>query len=280
MLRVLVTALTDPNLLRVQARALQAFLPPHRLVVVNDAYETEHFSNAWNRDMPAQIKRVCWEKRLTHYRFPQKYHYQRTRIFNDPQDRPESPNANTRCADAIQYGVNKLLKQSMAPILILDADMVPFKPFDVAARLKEKPLWGVEQDRPNGVRYLWNGLLLIDPKRVNRLDLFNLDCGTVNGEPVDVGGQLHWFLRENEGLLGSFGHFYSAEHWEEMQDSLPPKIVAFMQWSLDNRTKEVSVPETYAGVFAHLRAGGNWEVRAQHEAEERMTRFLEAVSVA
>ncbi len=157
--------------------------------------------------------------------------------------------------------------------------MVPFAPFDVASKLAAKPLWGVEQQRDNDVTYLWNGLLLIDPKRVNRLDLFNLDCGQVNGQPVDVGGQLHWFLRENEGNLGSFGHFYSAEHWAEMQGALPPKLAAFMQWSLDNRSDEWSVPETYAGCFAHLRAGGNWEVRQRDEAEERMERFIEAVSV-
>lgn len=280
MIRVLVTALTDPTLLKVQARALQAFLPPHRLIVVNDAYDDEHFSNVWSRDMPRLLRRACDENGITHLRFPQKYHYARTRIFADPQDRPESPNANTRCADAIQYGVNKLLKQSLAPILVIDADMVPYKPFDVVGRLKEKPLWGVEQHRPGDVRYLWNGLLLIDPKRVNRLDLFNLDCGTVNGEPVDVGGQLHWFLQHNRDHLGSFGHFYSAEHWAEMQDGLPPKLAAFMQWSLDNRTKDCSVPETYADCLAHLRAGGNWEVRPQDQASERMERFLEAVSVA
>jgi hypothetical protein len=278
-LRVLVTALTDPNLLRVQARALQEFLPPHRLIVVNDAYEEEHFSNVWTPGMPDRIKKAARDSWAVHYRLPQQYHYQRTKIFADPQDRPESPNANTRCADAIQYGVNKLLKQSLAPILILDADMVPYKPFDVAERLREKPLWGVEQCRDHSVSYLWNGLLLIDPKRVNRLDLFNLDCGTVNGEPVDVGGQLHWFLLHNRENLGSFGHFYSAEHWAEMQDGLPPKLAAFMQWSLDNRSKEWSVPETYCETFAHLRAGGNWEVRHEHEASERMERFLEAVSV-
>lgn len=279
MLRVLVTALTDPNLLRVQARALQEFLPPHRLVVVNDAYEAEHFSNHWDSRIAVEIRIAAIDVGATYLRFPQRHHFNRSRVFPGAEFY-DNPNANTRCADAIQYGVNKLLKQSLAPILILDADMVPYKPFDVAARLKEKPLWGVEQDRPNDVRYLWNGLLLIDPKRVNRLDLFNLDCGTVNGEPVDVGGQLHWFLRENEGKLGSFGHFYSAEHWAEMQDDLPPKLAAFMQWSLDNRTKEVSVPETYAGCLAHLRAGGNWEVRQVDEASERMERFLEAVSVA
>ena len=191
MLRVLVTALTDPDLLRVQARALDTFLPPHKLHVVNDAYEDEHFSNVWTRGMPEKIELHCWAMGARHYRFPQRLHYQRTKIFKNPQDRPESPNANTRCADAIQYGVNKLLRQSLQPILILDADMVPYKFFNVAERLAEKPLWGVEQWREGNVRYLWNGLLLIDPKRVNRLDLFNLDCGTVNEQPVDVGGQLH-----------------------------------------------------------------------------------------
>ena len=64
-----------------------------------------------------------------------------------------------------------------------------------------------------------------------------------------------------------------------MQNDLPPRLVEFMQWSLDNRDKEKSVPETYAGTFAHLRAGGNWEVRFHDEASERMKRFLEAVSV-
>ena len=33
-----------------------------------------------------------------------------------------------------------------------------------------------------------------------------------------------------------------------------------------------------SGTFAHLRAGGNWEVRARDEAEERMERFIEAVT--
>lgn len=283
MLRVLTTALTSPELLRVQADALHEYLPPHRLYVVNDAYEAQHFSNHWTHDMPDAIQNACQEVGAVHWRFPDRWHFCRWMVFpgteySPPAEFQENPNANTRCADATQYGIDRLLKLSSDPILLLDADMIPYRPFDVEALLAEHPIWRVSQSRPNQVEYAWNGLFMVDPRRVNRLDLLNFDCGTVNGERVDVGGQLHWWLLENQGLVGDFGHFHSADHWAEMQDGLPRPLYEFMMWSLDHRINELSVPETYADSFAHLRAGGNWEVRDAGVAQERLDRFIAAVT--
>ena len=38
------------------------------------------------------------------------------------------------------------------------------------------------------------------------------------------------------------------------------------------------ISETYAGMFAHLGGGGNWEIRPADLAQERLRRFVEAVS--
>ena len=279
MIRALVTALTSPELLEAQAAALHRHMADEfELIVVNDACEQEHFSNVWQEGMPERIEWMCQDVGARHIRFPQELHRERERIFPDePQQWRSFENANTRCADAIQYGANLLLAESDEPLLILDADMVPYHRVAPEALLALYPIWGVPQQRSN-VRYLWNGILLIDPRHAAAMDEFNLDCGHPGGIPVDVGGMLFRFVIANEGRIGTFD-ICSAQAWlnRGVGIDLPAPLAEFFRWDCETQTT-YRISETYGGMFAHLGGGGNWEVRPAEQAQERVRRFVEAIT--
>jgi hypothetical protein len=280
MIRVLVTACTSGDLLVAQGKALVRHMAhhPYELHVVNDAQEDEHFSNNWRRGTVAEITAACLPIGAQEHRFPQEWHTDRRQVFpNEPEEFANVENANTRCADAVQFGVNLLLGESDEPILILDADMVPYSPVEPKNLLAIKPIWGVPQTR-DGIIYLWNGLLLVDPRRAAGMGLFNLDCAHINDTPCDVGGMLYLFLKANQGGFGSFGICSARAHTFSANGALPDRLQDFFRWDSNTQHDHYRASETYGGIFVHLGGGGNWEVRDKDEADERLRRFIEAVS--
>jgi hypothetical protein len=226
---------------------LQRWVDDYEVLVINDTRVIPHFSNMWRRGVTGEIRVAARAAGVRHRRFPQYLHTRRELIFpEEPKAFRELEDANSRCADAIQYGVNLLLSESDQPILILDADMIPVAPFYWKNWLKRYPIWGVPENKGPGIDYLWNGIILVDPAQVNAMDRFNIDCGQLDGVPVDVGGMLHEFLRANEGRVGTISRLYD---W----------IDGF---------------ELCGDIFAHLRGGGNWQVFDQDEAQERVNRFI------
>jgi len=236
--------------------------------------EEPHFSNLWQSGVPGEVEAFCVETGVTHLRFPQELHQVRERIFPRVQNEfRTTETANTRCADAIQYGLQHL--RNLEPVLILDADMIPFRPFEPIQLLDEFPLWGVLQNR-GPVSYLWNGIMLYDPSRLN-MGRFNIDCGIVDGVNVDVGGMLHGWLSDN----WQSARFFRTElvtldwiHW--MDTHLPLPLRDFFEWQI--RTFPIGRPsDIYGEAFVHLGGGGNWEVREASLARERIDRFCDAV---
>ncbi len=279
MIRVLVTACTSGPLLEAQGAALRRQMAcPYELTVVNDAKRDEHFSNMWERGKEQEIHDAAMRLGVKGYmRFPPAWHTDRRQVFpNEPDEFCEVENANTRCADAVQFGVNHLLAESDEPLLILDADMIPYRELEPLPMLEQYPVWGVPQTRGR-FRYLWNGLILIDPKRAGAMDLFNLDCAHIDGTPVDVGGMLYPFVEANQGQIGVFRIASAIVLAATTNGQLPEHLRSFFRWDRDTQLN-YRISETYGDLFAHLGGGGNWEVREKDEAEERVRRFIEAVS--
>ncbi len=279
MIRVLVTACTSGPLLEAQGAALARHMAcEYELTVVNDAKDEPHFSNMWQTGKSAEIEQACEAVGARHVRFPQEWHTDRRRVFPDePAESAGIENANTRCADAVQYGVNLLLGESHDPLLILDADMVPYRTFDPFQLFEIHPVWGVPQNR-GGIIYLWNGLLLVNPREARGMGLFNLDCAHVDGTPLDVGGMLYLFLKANQGDFGSVGIRAARVHAVSDNGRLPDSLREFFRWDTEVQRDHYRASETYGEWFAHLGGGGNWEVREQEDAVERVRRFVEAVS--
>ena len=278
MIRVLVTACTSGPLLEAQAAALERHMVgEYELVVVNDAKDEEHFSNMWATGKATEIEQAVERVGARHLRFPQEWHDERWHLFPyQPRETDDVQNANTRCADAVQYGVNVLLGESYEPLLILDADMVPYRAVEAEELLGIKAIWGVPQNR-DGIIYLWNGLLLVDPEKARGMELFDLNCAHIGETPCDVGGMLYRFLKANDGGFGSFGIMSARVHTFSNNSNLPDGLRDFFAWDSGEQGKH-RISETYGNVFAHLGGGGNWEVRDKDEAEERVRRFIEAVS--
>lgn len=279
MIRVVTTALTSPLLLRAQAEALRRHLRCHyELLVVNDARPFPHFSNLWTAGMPDRIRRVARSVGAKHIRLPQRLHANRELIFPDEPERfRQLDDANSRCADAVQFGVNAALEAGDDPIMLIDADIAPFQTFNPYQYLDKRPVWGVPQNR-GGYHYLWNGLILIDPTHALAMDKFNLDCGAINGVGVDVGGMLYEFVRENDFYVGEF-HAVSAGNWCFESDPglpLPDSIIQFMRWDCVESTG-FRISEVYCNALLHMRAGGNWDLRPTEYAQERITRYAAAL---
>jgi hypothetical protein len=112
------------------------------------------------------------------------------------------------------------------------------------------------------------------------MDLFNVDCGNIDGAPLDVGGMLYRFLDANPGKTGTFYRRF-GERWVHQNDTtngMPEKVVEFINWDSRFSANYGRQAETYNDCFLHLGAGGNWELRGQAHMTERIKRFVAAVS--
>ena len=295
-LRIVVAAATSGALLEAQARLLRKYVAePFDLLVVNDASPQEHFSNNWRRGVSAEIRTAAHRVGARHIRCPRLFHYYRERIFPDVPDRfSRFNNANTRCADAVQLGVSYLLREGDGPILLMDADMVPFKAFSSSEFLAGAPIWGVPQTRENAVQYLWNGIILFDPGQMNEMSLFSLDCGEIDGQPVDVGGMLYRILRRNK--VGYFETQPAAnpDCYPSLIRTVPDPVREFMLWDRsvaqglrvhrDDESEHIlesarfRMSEVIIDTFFHLGSGANWEVREAEQARQRLDKFIEAAA--
>jgi hypothetical protein len=145
------------------------------------------------------------------------------------------------------------LKEPADHVLMLDFDMALMEPFSVANFVADHDVVGIGQSRgwiPGGdkIFYLWPGIIMWNMKTAPALHEVNLDGGTVDGIPVDVGGQLcHWFrahpeIKYKSGLTTG---------WLTVDDPLlPDKIRAEYDPSFRFDVKN--------GCFLHFGAGSNW----------------------
>lgn len=240
-----------PDFIEIQYHTFKKFL--------TDDYEFVVFNDAPSEQMRQQIENMCKKHSLRCIRIPQNIHTY-AYLYRLPRETFNNP--CVRCANVVQYSLNEYGLAHDDLVAIIDSDMFLVKEFSIRDYMAQQDLAGVHQARNNGVEYVWNGLLFFDMRTIPNKPLINFNCGEVNNTPVDVGGQMHHYLKQTPDARVRFiQQDYVANH---SQKSIPTLLdMGFSHAMAEFIRANPPVVELYAdGAFVHYRAGTNWDRRS------------------
>jgi len=296
---VVVTVVGTPEFLEPQVRLLLRWCDDDLdILIVNDARRRPGPSNGWKPRADRAVAHTADQLGIPCLRYPQWRHWSLRRRGSLDQSsirtvesvsfdfraayrwllqrKDDSEQPSIRTGDAVQFGFRAACRlYPTQPVVILDADMFPFKRFSFSDMLGSAALAGVGQQRGH-IQYLWNGLLMFDVARLPELNTIDFSPGLVEGEATDTGGKLYYYLEHHSSLaIGHLNHLKSGR-WgrADMPDGLPGPLGNFIDRDPYNECGKF-FSEIYEGCLFHLRSGGNWQ--GSRGFEERAALFLEAI---
>ena len=236
-----------PDFIEIQYHTFKKFL--------KDEYEFVVFNDAPSDNMKTAIEQTCDRLGIQCIRIPQKIHTY-AYLYRLPRETCNNP--CVRCANVVQYSLNEYGLSHDDLVAIIDSDMFLVKDFSIREYMAQHDLAGVHQTRDNGVEYVWNGLLFFDMRTLPNKTLINFNCGEVNNTPVDVGGQMHHYLKQTPDARVRFiQQDYVANHAHKSAQALLD--MGFSASMAEFIRANPPLVELYAdGAFVHYRAGTNW----------------------
>jgi hypothetical protein len=254
-----------PDFIELHDKTFKAFL--------KDDYEYVVFNDAPNQAMCNAIEKTCTKLNVRCIRVPQELHNQR----NDP---------GARHIHGIMHSLNTVGFDHDGIVFLIDSDMFLFKPFSIKDFVGDAHIVGQKDVRPHvgptEVTYMTPLLVFMNMKTMPHKRTINFDGGIVNGHACDVGGHLHYYLKDTPNLqikfipglcvtdlaeknnveqLRSLGYDSITANWvSELKNHFDPSDPHRLQFHGDSH-------------FLHYVAGGsNWNHRSQayHEKKTRI----------
>lgn len=248
-----------PEYIELQLRSLNKFFEcDFKFIIINDAKLEGDLTNFNQSNLNEKISNTCKNNNIDCIRFPQNYHTNRNILFPNTSE-PKTNNAVTRCADVTQFCINHFLKNhNNGLLMILDADMFFINNFNILNFMENHNLGGIRQK----MGYLWNGICIFDSKL--NLNELNFDCGYVNNEPVDVGGQTYYFMKKYEDIIKykpvTCSHYTFEETFKKESDHIKKILLEYTKLREDkSANKEIILNKC----ILHIRSGGNWDYRTK-----------------
>ena len=175
--------------------------------------------------------------------------------------------ANDSHASALEWSFHRYIKYDQNTLtMILDHDMFLINEFSLNDFLNNYDVAAVAQCRGH-VNYLWAGIMFFNMNSLPNKDEMNFMCGIVEGFPVDVGGNLYYWLKKSPMLklreTTQSGQICSENNNLEL---LPDEV-------LNDYADEYRF-ELYEKAFLHYGAGSNWDWKSD-EYHKKKTNLLE-----
>jgi hypothetical protein len=172
---------------------------------VKDDYEFIVFNNAIDDlKLSAQIEEEC--KKLNIKTIKVELHQDINKQSGEGYDELQFEdskyiNPNVACSYPLIWSFKDIISKEDNEniIVIIDSDMFFSKEVSIKDLMSGYDIAFIPQYRKNDVFYIWNGFVIIDGSK-NNLNEINWFCGKVNEQPVDVGGQTHFYLKNNPQL--------------------------------------------------------------------------------
>ena len=243
-----------PEYIDLQFKSIKKYFEcDNEFIVINDAKNNGDLTNFNQTDLLEKINNICEKNNINCIRFPQEYHTDRTIIFPDTIE-PKTNNSVTRCADVTQYCINHFVENyNNGYLMIIDADMFFIDNFNIIEFMENHNVGGIRQK----MGYLWNGICIFD-SALNLKEL-NFDCGYVNNEPVDVGGQTYYFMTKYEDIIEykpvTCSHYTFEDTFKKESDNIKKILLEYCKLRKDkSANKEIILNKC----ILHIRSGGNW----------------------
>lgn len=230
------------------------------------------FNDASNPTVANEIRTTSQRLQIQCIDIPQKIH---TYAYLQRWPGESYNNSCVRCANVIQYSLNEIGLKHDDILVIIDSDMFLVKEFSIRDFMRDVDLAGVPQSR-GGMEYIWNGLVFFNMKTLPNKQQINFNCGFVNGNPVDVGGQMYHYLQNNRTVqIKHLNQFYLSNNDRESLSIEVLKKNGFDLISTDFiLSKPPNVEFIHDNHFLHYRGGTNWD-RKQPEYHAHKTSLLQ-----
>jgi hypothetical protein len=139
-----------------------------------------------------------------------------------------------RTADALQWGIRKLQSDSDDVLVVIDADLIPFRRIDLDALLSTTDFRFRLQKRQGStmeVSYPWNGYFISRTSLVRYPEEFYWDIDEVDGASCDTGGALGAWLSRHMNRGHAVQELTSGSwDWRELGNELPQSLHAFLEF--------------------------------------------------
>ena len=254
--------------IKFQYLSLKKFITnEYEFIVINDSKDKKCYTNYNNDNLNIDITNICKFYNIECINFNQNDHINRQILYpyeiNDDFKEIKN-NPNSRCADVTQFMLNLFNKKYSSLdnniLIILDSDMFFVQNINLESIIEDYDIVAIQQSRKNNVKYLWNGIVIINPKKLKNLNEMNWNCGFVNSEPTDVGGYTHFYIEKYKPNIKYINYnIYSYPETVIKSNSLPLNIKNFFLDICKIKKNNSCNKEYIANSIIHLRGGGNWD---------------------
>lgn len=231
-----------PDFIELQYRSVNRF--------IKDKYEYIVLNNGSNPKLRWQIISVCKKLKIKCINVP-------FRIY---------PNACIACGWPLQWAI-KTQFDFHDINLIIDSDMFFISPINWTKYIDGFDVAGVYQKR-GAIEYLWNGILIFNnPPFSNEI---NLMPGHIEGEAVDVGGNLHGWLSKHKPKTQYFHH---TSYINTENGNLKELPILIRKDYKDSYSFEI-----YDKTILHYSRGSNWNNDSSSYHQEKtalLKKFVE-----
>ena len=262
MLYIYTSAVNNPKFIEMQDMTLKKFIKnDYVFTVYNDAKSWEDFSNHYNPNIKAEIRKTCENLNIKCIDIPNDHHVNLT-------------GGTERTADSCNFMLKDQLNIN-DHTLLLDSDMFVINDIDVIEKYKGYEMAIVPQKRQNAiavpnsdnpyklidVNYIWNGLFYFNMPIVKNKHLLNWNALGGKGGITDTGGEMFHYLNGTPNLKAYKINHLSSCCWskEDFPQKLNPVLFEFLDNDIKNTNNGKYWAEIYDETFLHYRAGGNWE---------------------
>ena len=155
MIHIFTTVVNRPDFVLLQKKLFDKFLQePYQFHVVDDSVDDS---------ITESFKTICSNNSIKYYRKPIRF---------------TNFDAAKACAVAIQWTFEEILKKNHQEdiVFLCDSDMFLVDNFSISNYMKDCIIAGLPQHRQH-VKYIWNGIMFFDMKKIIELDEnLNFDC--------------------------------------------------------------------------------------------------------
>lgn len=195
-----------------------------------------------------------------------------------PPERVQRGDASLGCATSCQYAMETFGISHNGYVLLLDCDMFFVSDFYPEKYLNIYEIFGIVQHREHIV-YLTNQFLLINMGVLPDKQKINLMCGTVDNIKADVGGYLHYYLKDHPEI-----RFNCLSYWPSMsynvqnvEDKVPDRYLK------EYLLRDIELSKGYSEVLLdscviHYRSGTNWNGFSSDLVTQRKNNLFDLIN--
>lgn len=168
------------------------------------------------------------------------------------------------CAWGIFWAYHRFMRWEKDTIhVIFDSDMFFINDFNFNEYLGDNQIAAIPQRRGE-IEYLWNGIVIMRGGELPDKNHFDYRLAKINGERTDVGGKLHFWLKDNPNV--KVRHIMHTGHLDVSKSAMLPEKVR-------GEYKPEYKFQFIENAVLHYRAGSNWDKKSKDFVDEKKAYF-------